>query len=93
MGSNPKMEKLNDKSSYELYGSSDISLGRLFWYRRFDTGMVAFLQCLSELGDYAESQDRTFKLPYKYEQKKKENRKEISKYKIMSKNIKVGLIS
>mmetsp|Transcript_7424 Transcript_7424/g.10285 ORF Transcript_7424/g.10285 Transcript_7424/m.10285 type:complete len:464 (+) Transcript_7424:24-1415(+) len=70
MGSNSKMEKLSDKSSYELFGSSDISLGRLFWYRRFDTGMVAFLQCLSELGDYAESQDRTFKLPYKIDKDK-----------------------
>jgi len=70
MGSCSKMEKINDQSSYELYGSSDISLGRLFWYRRFDNGMMAFLACLRELGDYAEFQDRTFKLPYRIDKDK-----------------------
>jgi len=65
MGSYSKMERISDKSTYELYGSSDISLGRLFWYRRFDNGMAAFLQCLSELGEFAESQDKSFRLPYK----------------------------
>jgi len=64
------MERVNDKSTYELYGSSDISLGRLFWYRRFDYGMVAFLGCLKEIADHAESQDKKFKLPYKIEKDK-----------------------
>jgi len=67
MGSNSKMEKLSDKTLYELYGSSDISLGRLFWYRRFDNGMVAFLSCLKEIGDHAESMDKKFQLPYRIE--------------------------
>jgi beclin 1 len=51
---------------YLRYGSSDISLGRLFWYRRFDYGMVAFLGCLKEVVDYAESKDKNFRVPYKY---------------------------
>lgn len=47
------------------YGSGDLSLGRLFWYRRFDSGMAAFLSCVAEIGEYAESKDKTFKLPYR----------------------------
>jgi len=41
-GSFSRIERNNDHAIYELYGSSDISLGRLFWYRKFDTGMTAF---------------------------------------------------
>ena len=46
------------------YGSSDVSFGRLFWNRRFDLGMIAFLDCLRQLGQYAESKDPAFKLHY-----------------------------
>eukprot|EP01119_Soliformovum_irregulare_P015005 TRINITY_DN4177_c0_g1_i1.p1 TRINITY_DN4177_c0_g1~~TRINITY_DN4177_c0_g1_i1.p1 ORF type:complete len:400 (+),score=81.72 TRINITY_DN4177_c0_g1_i1:168-1202(+) len=70
MGSNSKMERISDKSTYELFGSSDVSLGRLFWYRRFDNGMVAFLGCLKELGDFAEAKDKAFRLPYRIEKEK-----------------------
>lgn len=61
---------IDNNSPYELFGSSDISLGRLFWYRRFDNGMVAFLMCLKEMGDFAEGRDKTFKLPHKMEKDK-----------------------
>ncbi len=54
-------------TSLELYGSGDLSLGRLFKGRKFDLGMVAFLDCLRQLGDYAESQDSNLQLPYRYE--------------------------
>lgn len=37
----------------------------LFWNRRFDYALVAFLNCISQLGDYAESQDSKFRLPYR----------------------------
>lgn len=40
-------------------------MGKLFWYRRFDTGMVAFLTCLKEIAEFAQSKDKTFRLPYK----------------------------
>ncbi|PRP79077.1 hypothetical protein PROFUN_13179 [Planoprotostelium fungivorum] len=70
MGSSSKMERISDNSPYELYGSGDLSLGRLFWYRRFDSGMAAFLSCVSEIGEYAESKDKTFKLPYRIEKEK-----------------------
>jgi len=69
-GSCSKVDRTDNSSSYELFGSSDISLGRLFWYRRFDNGMVAFLVCLKEMGDYAEARDKQFKLPYKMEKDK-----------------------
>lgn len=69
-GSCSKVERTDNSSSYELFGSSDISLGRLFWYRRFDNGMVAFLVCLKEMGDYAEARDKQFKLPYKMDKDK-----------------------
>lgn len=37
----------------------------MFLNRRFDHAMVAFLNCLQQLGDYAESQDSNLKLPYR----------------------------
>lgn len=37
LGSFSRMAKIDDPSNtYELYGSQDVILGRLFWYRRFD---------------------------------------------------------
>jgi beclin len=38
----------------DLFSSGDIPLGRVFFHRRFDGGMVAFLDCLSQLGAYVE---------------------------------------
>lgn len=39
----------------ELYGSSS-------WFSTFDRAMIAFLQCLKEFGEYAESTDPTLKV-------------------------------
>jgi Apg6 BARA domain len=65
-GSFSRIQRRSDENVFELYGSSDISLGRLFWYRRFDQAMVGFLQCVSELGQYTAKRDRSrnFKLPH-----------------------------
>jgi beclin len=38
----------------DLFSSGDMPLGRVFFHRRFDGGMVAFLECLSQLGTYVE---------------------------------------
>jgi beclin len=38
----------------DLFSSGDTALGRVFNHRKFDTGMVAFLECLSQLGDHVE---------------------------------------
>ena len=50
----------------ELYSSGDLPLGRLFMHRKLDSAMVAFLDCLRQLGDFAEAHDANLKLPYKY---------------------------
>eukprot|EP01132_Coremiostelium_polycephalum_P003180 gene3180-3979_t len=64
-GSSSRIEKRDDSTvSYELFGSSDISLARLFWYKRFGNGMVSFLQCLKEMCDYVKTQDPEFSVPY-----------------------------
>jgi len=38
----------------DLYSSGDIPLGRVFNHRRFDAGMVAFLECLAQVGGHLE---------------------------------------
>jgi beclin 1 len=57
---------VTDSSGHEmeLYGSSELSLSRLFWYRRFDNGLVAFLQCIADLEAHCQAIDPQFKLPY-----------------------------
>ncbi|KAJ3080288.1 autophagy protein 6, partial [Quaeritorhiza haematococci] len=65
MGSFSRIEKIDDKTIYELYGSGDLMKGMLFWNRRFDNALVAFLNCLQQLGDFAEQQDPKFRLPYR----------------------------
>ncbi|RPA81349.1 APG6-domain-containing protein [Ascobolus immersus RN42] len=51
-------------TAYDLFSSGDLPLGRVFYHRRFDTGMVCFLECLRQLGEFVESRDSTLKLPY-----------------------------
>ncbi|KAL7748152.1 Vacuolar protein sorting-associated protein atg6 [Sorochytrium milnesiophthora] len=66
LGSFSKIERLQqDRGVYELYNTTDLHLGRLFFNRRFDTAMQSFLACLAQLGDYCESLDDDFRLPYR----------------------------
>lgn len=69
LGSFSRIDKIEgDKASYELYGSGEFAIGRVFLNRRFDNAMVAFLNCLQQLGDHAEhhgQQDPKLELPYK----------------------------
>ena len=73
LGSFSRIDKIEgDRASYELYGSGEIAIGRVFLNRRFDHAMVAFLNCLQQLGDYAEhlgnsnnQQGPKLELPYK----------------------------
>lgn len=39
----------------DLFSSGDIPLGRVFFHRRFDAGMVAFLECLKQLSTFVEN--------------------------------------
>ncbi|QRV94115.1 autophagy protein APG6 [Ceratobasidium sp. AG-Ba] len=65
MGSCSRIERIGgDKAVYELFGSGELHIGRLLHNRRFDYGMVAFLECLRQIMDFAQSQDETIKFPY-----------------------------
>ncbi|GAA5851475.1 hypothetical protein JCM8547_001106 [Rhodosporidiobolus lusitaniae] len=48
----------------ELYGSSDLSVTRLLQNRRFDQAMVAFLECLRQLGEWVMKRDPSVRLPH-----------------------------
>jgi beclin 1 len=63
-GSSTKIERLSDKQLFDLHGERDLGLMRLFWYRRFDSGIVAFLSCVDEFSKYIQAYDPEFKLPY-----------------------------
>ncbi|KAI8609561.1 Atg6/Beclin [Chytriomyces sp. MP71] len=64
MGSFSRIEKIDgDKAAYELYGSNDFSV-LLFWNRRFDSALQAFLNCIQQLGDFVHERDPKLKLPY-----------------------------
>lgn len=65
MGSFSRIERtVGDKASYELYGSGDLHLGRLLHNRRFDFAMVAFLECLKQITDWAKTQDANLDFPH-----------------------------
>ena len=65
MGSYSKICKLDDvESVYELYGSNEVSLGRLFWYRRYDTALLCLLDALYELCQFAKEIDPKFDWKY-----------------------------
>jgi beclin 1 len=67
MGSYSKLCRADDPSTtYELYGSNDLILGRLFWYRRFDQALVWLLACIQEFAEFAHAQDKAFTLKYPY---------------------------
>lgn len=38
----------------DLFSSGDLPLGRMLLHRRLDAGMVAFLECLRQLGEFVE---------------------------------------
>jgi beclin len=65
------------KSILELYSSGDMPLGLTFMHRRFDIAMVAFLECMRQLGSYVEQESarlspdgRGLALPYKIDGEK-----------------------
>ncbi|RPB14423.1 APG6-domain-containing protein [Morchella conica CCBAS932] len=74
MGSTSRIERLDYPASghgepkvttLELFSSGDLPLGRMFMHRKFDQAMVAFLECLRQLGEYVERTDAEMKLPYR----------------------------
>ncbi|MCJ1320253.1 autophagy protein 6 [Xylographa vitiligo] len=66
-------------TALELYSSGDLPLGRTILHRRFNDAMVAFLECLRQMGDFVENgethtargqQAGGLKLPYKIDKDK-----------------------
>lgn len=64
MGSFSKIGKVGESTVCELHGSNELSLGKLFWYRRFDTALVWLLQCIEEFCQYCEKIDQRFETRY-----------------------------
>lgn len=65
------------KAVLELYSSGDMPLGLTFMHRRFDNAMVAFLECMRQLGEFVEQESargnesgRGLALPYRIEGEK-----------------------
>jgi beclin 1 len=63
VGSTSKIEKIegsgqantgSKSSMFELYSSGDVPMSFGFLHRSFDSGMVAFLDCLRQLGQHVE---------------------------------------
>lgn len=53
-----------DASLYDLNFSSDLSFGRVFYYRRFDNAIAGFLHCVGELTARITMEDPSFVFPY-----------------------------
>lgn len=82
---NPSASPQPKVTTLDLFSSGDIPILSGMWlHRRFDSGMVAFLDCVAQLGSFVETSSRSghnpgLKLPY-----------EIKKDKIGDANIKLG---
>jgi len=61
-GNHSYIEVLDEKKELPLYGSGGI---RFLWDTKFDSAMVAFLECLQQFRDEAQKEDASFNLPYK----------------------------
>ena len=55
--STPQNQAQPKITSLELFSSGDLPLGRTFLHRRFNDAMVAFLDCLRQLGEFVENGD------------------------------------
>lgn len=56
------LQVISEQKELPLYGSGGF---RYFWDAKFDSGMVAFLECLQEFRDQAEERDKALRLPYR----------------------------
>ena len=63
-GTASRMRNKADGSVYELSGYGELSLGKLFWYRKFDTAILGFVACVAELVNLVTNNDPSFLFPY-----------------------------
>ncbi|KAJ2609207.1 autophagy protein [Coemansia sp. RSA 1365] len=69
MGSFSRIERIPDNGNsetvtLELFGSGDLYLGRLFQNRRFDSAMVAYLECLRQVVQKITVLNPQLRVPY-----------------------------
>ncbi|CAK9783426.1 APG6-domain-containing protein [Cutaneotrichosporon oleaginosum] len=60
LGSFSRIEDLPGRTSYELYGSGDLTPGRLWQNRQFSSGLVALLDCLRQLLEHGRATGRAW---------------------------------
>ncbi|KAJ1718906.1 autophagy protein [Coemansia erecta] len=71
MGAFSRIERVSEpRATYELFGSGDLYLGRLFQNRKFDQAMVAYLACLAQIMRLILSINGALRVPYVIEGEK-----------------------
>lgn len=63
MGSFSKIESTTQEAQYELYDTGDPALFQMLHRRRFNAGMVGFLDSLKQLMDHVKKEDPTITFP------------------------------
>jgi beclin 1 len=63
MGSFSKIESITHEAQYELYDTGDPAIVQILHRRRFNTGMVGFLDCLRQLMEHVKKEDSTVTFP------------------------------
>ena len=66
----PTNQPTNQRAIVDRFGTNDYAITKILWYSRYDKAMLGFLQCLKELADHAESEDKHFRLPYRMDRDK-----------------------
>jgi len=61
-GNHSYIDVIDERKELPLYGSGGI---RFLWDTKFDSAMVAFLDCLQQFRDEVQKEDSSFNLPYK----------------------------
>ena len=76
MNSRNSSQTQTRSTTLELFSSGDLPLGKMILHRRFNEAMVAFLDCLNQLGEHVEKsgarnrQGEVLRLPYIIEKDK-----------------------
>lgn len=64
MNSKSRIEKITgEKAVYDLFwtgDSSPFSPGK-----KFDLGMISYLECMNQLGEFQKNKNNNFKIPFK----------------------------
>lgn len=63
MGSFSRIETVPNTGTYELYDTGELAIVQVLHRRRFNVGMVGFLDCLKQLMDHVKAEDPTVHFP------------------------------